>query len=146
MRVSIVIDDNMVAVGGVGYTVDCSFIDREIHAIQWYEDNHGEVEFRSRYLRKERRWDRRPNAHIFSFSAYERVLDEWHERKLEADEVARLRRLDDEQFERIRAEAEERQRLLDEFMPLVLEAQAKGLPPPEMPAQLMLPPPPEKKS
>ena len=76
MRVSIVTEDGIVAVDGQGFRVNCDWLDRDIHAIQWY-DNFGEIEYRSRYLAKERRWDRKPNQHFTDFKPYQHLVDTW---------------------------------------------------------------------
>ena len=47
MRVTIIVDDNIVYVDGVPRTVDCSQLAKDgIHAVQWYE-TFGEEEFRN---------------------------------------------------------------------------------------------------
>jgi hypothetical protein len=107
MRVSVVIDDNMVAVGGVGFHVDCSWIDQAIHAIQWY-DTHGEIEYRSTYLPSEGRWDRRPNLQFNDFSPYERLIPEWNERKAEFDAQVQAEKARDAEFEQVKLETERR--------------------------------------
>jgi hypothetical protein len=107
MRVSVVIDDNFVAIDGRGFVVDCSMLDRELHAIQWYDD-FGEIEFRSRWIKEEKRWDRRPNLHFDNFDEYAGLVHAWITER-EADDRAKAeRKRADEEFEQIRAETEAR--------------------------------------
>jgi hypothetical protein len=44
MRLTIIRDTNSVIVDGEGYTIDCSMLPRDLHAVQWY-GMAGEVEY-----------------------------------------------------------------------------------------------------
>ena len=107
MRVSIVTEDNMVSIDGQGFRIDCSGLGADVHAIQWHHD-HGEIEFKSRFLRDERRWDRRPNEHFGDFAPYQTFVDKWQIEKAGWDEAQRKKQAEDEEFERIRFETENR--------------------------------------
>ena len=70
MRVIIVPDDGVVLIDGKGRVVDCSSVDRTIHAVQWYDD-HGEIEYKT--------FDgvRAPNLAITDLSLFQIVIDAW---------------------------------------------------------------------
>ena len=72
MRVTIVADDNKVVVEGHPEAVDCSSIEEEIHAVQWY-GSVGEVEFKHDYIEN----TRKPNETIKDFAAYQKYVDLW---------------------------------------------------------------------
>lgn len=73
MRVTIVVDDNLVLVQGQPETVDCSgLLSQNVHAVQWY-DTWGEVE----YATELQTGIRRANARITDFSAFQTYLDTW---------------------------------------------------------------------
>ena len=73
MRVTIVVDDNMVLVDGQPGSVDCSpLIKDHIHAVQWY-DTFGEEEYRTDPATGERA----PNTRITDFSPYQPYVDLW---------------------------------------------------------------------
>lgn len=105
MRVSIVAPDNMICVDNtVGLKVDCSqLVIDNIHAVQWYDD-HGEIEFKSEYLAKEKRWHQEPNKHITDFSMFQDFVDEW--RLLKAAYDAEEKRVKEEMEEQRRVAAE----------------------------------------
>ena len=63
-KVTIVKDDNMVIVDGVGRTVDCSGQAANLHAVQW-DGSKGEIEYN----------DGSANATIDSISAYQSLID-----------------------------------------------------------------------
>lgn len=80
MRVTIIPDDKSVSVDGEGYSgLDLSFMDVDIHAVQWY-DTHGEIERKDPVTKK-----MTANEEITSFDAFQPVLDVWQAKK---DEVA----------------------------------------------------------
>ena len=70
MRVTIVRPDGFVSVDGVGFTgLDLSFIDPDIHAIQWY-GTEGEIEWRvdgRKYF----------NTDIDGLEEFQPALDAW---------------------------------------------------------------------
>jgi hypothetical protein len=78
-RITVVKPDGLIIVDGEGYNgIDLSFLDANIHAIQWYH-TYGEVE------RKDERGRHLPNEEIDSFTAYESdVMAAWQAKK---DEV-----------------------------------------------------------
>lgn len=78
-RITVVKPDGLIIVDGEGYNgIDLSFLDANIHAIQWYH-TYGEVE------RKDERGRHLPNEEIDSFTAYESdVTAAWQAKK---DEV-----------------------------------------------------------
>lgn len=45
IRMTIVKDDNIVGIDGIFYSVDCSHLPENFHALQWY-GNEGEVEWK----------------------------------------------------------------------------------------------------
>jgi hypothetical protein len=77
MRVTIVVDDNIVMVDGKGRTVDCAPLVKDgIHAVQWHHE-FGEEEFRSEIDQQTKTWTRKPNAPITDFSKYQPYVDLW---------------------------------------------------------------------
>lgn len=72
MRATIIADDNMVYVEGQPEKVDCSSLDEEIHAIQWY-DGRGEIEYRTDHVN----FTRKMNSCIVDFSPYQYLVDLW---------------------------------------------------------------------
>lgn len=73
-RVTIVKEDNIVGIDGEFYTVDCSSLPANFHALQWYaDDNAGEIE-----------WTGRPkpsNTEIDNIDEYKTLIDAWHVEK-----------------------------------------------------------------
>jgi len=74
MRVTIVAEDNVVCVEEHCETVDCSSLDEEIQAIQWY-DGRGEIEYKTDY--SEGFPNRKMNFMIVDFSPYQYLVDLW---------------------------------------------------------------------
>ncbi|SRR6266581_7723315 len=74
MRVTIIPEENQVYVEGKVETVDCSSVDQEIHAIQWY-DGRGEIEYKTDY--SEGFANRKMNFMIVDFSPYQHLVDLW---------------------------------------------------------------------
>lgn len=71
MRVSIVPTDGLVSVNGEGYSgLDLSFMDSNIHALQWHETE-GEIE------RKDNRGRIVSNEEITDLTPYQPALDAW---------------------------------------------------------------------
>jgi hypothetical protein len=96
MRVTIVVDDNIVLVDGKPAHVDLSpLIADRIHAVQWY-DSKGEVEFRADD--DDPLGDRQPNERISDFTPFNRYVEKWKVQR-EADE--RLAREMQERMEEI---------------------------------------------
>lgn len=75
MRVSIIVPDNLIAVDGDGYTVDCGNLEG-IHAIQWY-GNSGEIEYVTDWNTR----SKPANKIIDDFSPYAVFLDHWNAEK-----------------------------------------------------------------
>jgi hypothetical protein len=86
MRVTIIPSDGFVSVDGEGRNdIDLSFIDSNIHAIQWY-DTDGEIEI------KDNRGRVITNQQITDLSPYQQALDMWQAKKNDAlaeEELAR---------------------------------------------------------
>ena len=71
MRVTIIPVDGFVSVDGEGYSgLDLSFMDADIHALQWYETE-GEIE------RKDNRGRIISNESITDLTPYQPALDAW---------------------------------------------------------------------
>ena len=71
MRVTIIPADGFVSVDNEGYSeLDLSFIDADIHALQWYETE-GEIE------RKDNRGRIVSNEEITDLTPYQPALDAW---------------------------------------------------------------------
>ena len=71
MRVTIIPADALVSVNGEGYSeLDLSFMDADIHALQWYETE-GEIE------RKDSRGRITANEDITDLTPYQPALDAW---------------------------------------------------------------------
>ncbi len=66
MRISIIVDDDMVVVDGASARVDCSALKtRGLHALQWHDD-YGEEEYAAS-----------GNAIVEDFGPYQPYLDAW---------------------------------------------------------------------
>ncbi len=73
MRVSIVVDDNLVLIEGVPCVVDCSaLIPEGIHAVQWHS-TFGEIEFATGV----ETGDRKPNERFTDMSPFQPLIDAW---------------------------------------------------------------------
>lgn len=68
MRLTIVKRDNLVGIDGDFFTVDCSGLPDDFHALQWY-GTWGEVERTGR--------PRPPNEEIKSLNPYQGIIDAW---------------------------------------------------------------------
>lgn len=80
MRVTILPDDSSVSVDGEGYGgLDLSFMDADVHAVQWY-DTHGEVERKDPVTKK-----MTGNEEITSFDQFQQAITVW---QAEKDRVA----------------------------------------------------------
>jgi len=76
MKVTVIKDDNSVAVDDEGYgNLDLNFLDDTIHAIQWY-DTHGEIERKDPITKK-----MISNEEITSFDQFQQVLVVWQAEK-----------------------------------------------------------------
>jgi hypothetical protein len=84
MRVTIIKEDNIVTVDGESFTVDCSGLPVNFHALQWY-GNHGEVEYAP--FQVERQWHKDPNITVADLALYQPYLDAWAAAKLAAEKV-----------------------------------------------------------
>ena len=77
MRVTIIVDDNMVFVEGKSRRVDCAaLVANNIHAVQWYADI-GEIEFGSVFNPDTKTLMRQPNQSITDFSSFQTYVDAW---------------------------------------------------------------------
>jgi hypothetical protein len=80
MRVTIIPEDGFVSVDGEGYSgLDLSFMEPDIHALQWYETD-GELEI------KDARGRAVENRQIDSLEPYQPALDAWQAAKDAADQ------------------------------------------------------------
>lgn len=80
MRVVIILENGFVSVDGEGYRgLDLSFMDSDIHAVQWYETE-GEIE------RRDNRGRMVNNEHITSIEQFQPALDLWLAAKQRAQE------------------------------------------------------------
>jgi len=76
MRITIIPDDKFVSVDGDGLTdLDLSFIDSNIHAIQWY-DTYGEVEYKDPVTQK-----MTYNREITDLSEFQQAIAIWQTEK-----------------------------------------------------------------
>lgn len=69
MRISIVIPDNVVVIDGVARQVDCSGVEPDLHAVQWY-GKHGEVEYAGA---------KRRNVIITDLEPYASLITQWEQ-------------------------------------------------------------------
>lgn len=84
MRMTILADDNSVAIDGEGYgNLNLSFLDPTIHAVQWY-DTHGEVEHKDPATGK-----MTANREIQNIDEFQQAITVWQAAK-DAAEAARL--------------------------------------------------------
>ncbi len=82
MRVTIIPADGFVSVDGEGYSeLDLTFMDADIHALQWYETE-GEIE------RRDSRGRITANEDITDLTPYQPALDAWQVAKDAADAAA----------------------------------------------------------
>lgn len=73
MRITIVVDDNVVMIEGQAETVDCSsLLPQDVHVIQWY-GTHGEVE----YATDIQTGHRKGNDKITDITPYQYLVDAW---------------------------------------------------------------------
>jgi hypothetical protein len=81
MRITIIPNDGFVSIDGEGYSdLDLSFMDDNIHALQWY-DNEGEIE------RKDNRGRVVANEEITDITPYQPALDEWQVAKELSEQI-----------------------------------------------------------
>lgn len=72
-RLTIVKEDNAIGIDGKFYTIDCSSLPADFHALQWYGDAeppYGEVERNGR--------PKPPNEEIESLADYQSFVDAWY--------------------------------------------------------------------
>src|ERR1700758_3407600 len=85
MRVTIVVDDNIVLVDGKPAHVDLSpLIEDHIHAVQWY-DSRGEVEFRA----DDPMGHCEPTERITAYSPFQSYVEKWHLQRKADERLAR---------------------------------------------------------
>jgi hypothetical protein len=70
MKLTIISDNNLVKIDGIGYRVDLSSLPRDIHAVQW-DGSSGEIEFRNNANGKPN------NQQIFSIENFQQFVDLW---------------------------------------------------------------------
>jgi hypothetical protein len=81
MRITIIPNDGFVSIDGEGYSdLDLSFMDNDIHAVQWY-DTEGEIE------RKDSRGRVIANEEITDITSYQLAIDAWGVAKEEAEQI-----------------------------------------------------------
>ncbi len=84
MQVSIVKNENMVVVGGVGLLIDCSAVSPIVHAIQWNDEAKiGHIEFAQTPGKQFV-----PNIKIVEFGDYEYLREAWQARQREIETAA----------------------------------------------------------
>jgi hypothetical protein len=82
MKITIIPEDGFVAVDGDGYSkLDLSFMDTNIHALQWYGSD-GEIE------RKDERGRIVSNEEVTDITPYQTALDSWQAAKEIAEQEA----------------------------------------------------------
>jgi hypothetical protein len=93
--ITIVPEDNVVIVHGVGYKVDCSSLDPELHAIQWDHDN------------KEgwNEWKNAPNEKITEIRGLDAVFELWGKAKAEEEALIDSRKAKLADAEKVMIEA-----------------------------------------
>jgi hypothetical protein len=117
MRATIVVDDNLVSMDGKpARTVDCTALAKDgTHAVQWY-GVYGEVEFKGGFDLERRIPTRPPNETITDISPYQSYLDAY---AIENAKQTLIEKLQQEQIERQRLEAEQSLAALLESRPAI---------------------------
>lgn len=103
MRLVIVKDDNLVIVDGEGYTVDCSVLPVDFHALQW-DGIGGEIEFRALSCTHCGVRSKKPNAPVVDIALYADIIAGWQTAKTVA-EAARVETEAKLARERVRVDA-----------------------------------------
>lgn len=81
MKLTIVVDDKLVIVDGVGLKpIDMTGIDEMIHAVQW-NGTRGDVEYRAH----DEHGNRRHNTKFDDVSTYQTFIDRWNVAKVAYD-------------------------------------------------------------
>ena len=84
MRVTIIKDDNKVVIDNVAYSVDCSRLPADFHALQW-DGQRGEVEFVAHlYANNTAQWHKKPNQVLTDIASYAAYVDAWKTADAEA--------------------------------------------------------------
>lgn len=86
MRVTIIRDDNKVVVDGEGYTVDCTALPVDFHALQW-DGTSGEVEYRMTVCSHCSTRSKKPNLFVNDMTPYLPYVDAWTAAKATAAAV-----------------------------------------------------------
>lgn len=89
MRVTIIRDDNTVAVDGESYTVDCTPLPADFHALQW-DGTSGEVEYRMTVCSHCNTRGKKPNLFVNDMTPYLPYVDAWTAAKTAATEAKRI--------------------------------------------------------
>lgn len=76
MRVTIIRDNDTVNVDGVAYTVDCSKLPADFHALQW-NGTSGEIEYRMVVCAHCNTRSKKPNLFINDMTPYQPYVDAW---------------------------------------------------------------------
>jgi hypothetical protein len=84
MRVTIIKDDNKVAIDGVAYSVDCKMLPLDFHALQW-DGTRGEIEFKVTRCAHCGARSKKGNETITDLSPYTKHVDAWNVAKATAD-------------------------------------------------------------
>lgn len=80
MRLTIIPNDSVVIKNGVSISgINLSFMNENIHALQWY-DTHGELEIKNEYGKIIE------NVYIESIIPYQQAIDAWESAKLIIDQ------------------------------------------------------------
>lgn len=83
MRLTIIKDDDKVIVDGQLFTVDCSGLPADFHALQW-DGQHGEVEYAATRCEHCGARSKKGNAILTDVSAYQPYVDAWNAAKVKA--------------------------------------------------------------
>lgn len=95
MRLTIIKDDDVVGIDGDFYTVDCSLLPEDFHALQW-DGGWGDIEYKANEF-----GDRKPNFRIVDEAPYLHFVDAWY-----ASKAFNAAQIEAEQMEAERAEKE----------------------------------------
>lgn len=87
MRFTIIRETNTVAVDSLAFTIDCSTLPVDVHAIQW-DGAYGEVEYAVKRCDHCGARSKQANATIRDMSPYQPYLDAWILAKAAADQRA----------------------------------------------------------
>jgi hypothetical protein len=81
MRLTIIREDNAVIVNGERYTVDCSGLPANFHALQWAGED-GEVEYSLVQCAHCGTRSKKPNEQVRDFARWQPYVDQWYAMKV----------------------------------------------------------------